>query len=116
MYPYDVEMKVIDGLPVVFVKGYCGQEAGQKLVATVDKVLRNGDIKMVIDFSECRLINSPGSVGVMDATLKIVDDFKGKVCVTGLDDIKIQVFKMVGVFPLAEVTGSFKDGIALIKK
>jgi len=87
---------------VIEVEGYYAAEAGQETKTIVAELLANDRINIIMDFSACRLINSPGVVAIMQVAMEVVEDFGGKLVLVGLDDLKVTVLEMAGVIPLAD--------------
>ncbi|MBF0406322.1 MAG: hypothetical protein HQM10_03130 [Candidatus Riflebacteria bacterium] len=111
MNSFGVEVKKTENVQVVLVTGYFSEDAGKRLFSLVSDLLLKKNLSFVIDFTNCNLINSPGVVALMNTTLKIVDDYKGKLCLIGVDDLKLTVFKMAGIFPLADQADSIEEAI-----
>lgn len=100
-----------DGIAVISVTGYFSVPTGKELHALVDDLVRGGCTRYIVDFSECKLINSPGMVLMMELAMKIIDDHRGALVLTGLDTFKVSVFTMTGVLPLATVFPTVADAL-----
>ncbi|MBU1108447.1 MAG: hypothetical protein KKB51_17360 [Candidatus Riflebacteria bacterium] len=86
---------------IMVISGYFSSEAGEMLSQQIEELLRNGTIKFIFDFAACTSVNSPGAASILDITLRIHDDFRGKVFITSLRALMKNLFEMVGIFPLA---------------
>lgn len=101
---------------VMAIGGYFTMETGDELQERAREAFRRGRLRFVFDFTNCELINSPGVAGMMDLCLRILDDFRGKAVICGLDELKNSVFKMVGILPLVDVAGTLDEAIAFLTK
>ncbi|MBF0547506.1 MAG: STAS domain-containing protein [Candidatus Riflebacteria bacterium] len=112
------EIKVItkNSIPVLQVSGYFSADSGTKLEEIVEGLLQKGSLFMVVDFSNCKLINSPGVYVLMETAMKIVDDYCGRILLCGLDELKLSVFTMAGVFLFAEVAKTCEEAVQNIKQ
>ncbi|MBF0498496.1 MAG: hypothetical protein HQM09_00050 [Candidatus Riflebacteria bacterium] len=111
MQSFEIKTVELDGIPVFVIKGYFEEKAGEKLAQEADRYLQQGRIILIIDFGECLVINSLGVASMLDLTLRVVDDFKGRVFFSRLDQLKTSVLKMAGAIPLAEPCASNEDAL-----
>ncbi|MFZ2959288.1 MAG: STAS domain-containing protein [Candidatus Ozemobacteraceae bacterium] len=116
MSVFSLEMDIIDGITILLIKGYFGFDAGSEATKLVEHHLGSGERRFVIDFSECRLISSPGVVDLLVMICKIEDDFGGRVIITGLDPLKTSLLEMAGVIPGVESAYDRATGIELLRK
>ncbi|NLI75043.1 MAG: hypothetical protein GX442_01220 [Candidatus Riflebacteria bacterium] len=114
--PFSIDLRHEEGVPVLEMHGYFGQDAAARVQEIVTGLLAKGQIRMVFDFTPCKLINSPGVVGIMKVTMQIVEDFQGDLAITGLDNLKFTVLDMAGVFPMAQRATSRPEAFQLVKK
>jgi len=98
-------------ITVFTVKGYFEEKAGKELAKEADRYLQQGRFILIIDFAECLVISSPGIAALIDLALLVIDDYKGRVILSGLDRLKTSVLSMSGVIPLAEVAPSIEDAL-----
>ena len=113
MDSYTLNLRDHQQIPIIAVTGYFAAEAGQESRTVVRELLEKGQTRISMDFSECRLINSPGVVAIMQIAMQFVEDYSGRIVLVGLDDLKITVLEMAGVLPLAETADSL-DQAAMI--
>lgn len=99
---------------VLDIHGYFADEAGAALEQAVEELLHAGVLSFVLDFSSCNVISSPGIAALMDITLKITEDFQGKVALCGLDDLQRKVLNMAGIINIAAEGGSREAAVALV--
>jgi len=103
MEPFEIHFTEREGVTIAVVKGYFNAEAGELLSDKIDRLGLKGIVRVVVDFTHCSLLNSPGVTSMVDIVLKISEDFAGKIALVGLDNLKLQVLKTVHVIPPAEV-------------
>ncbi len=115
MEPFTVTQKEMEGISILGVGGYFAADAGRKVQEKVGALLKDGKVYIILDLSACKAINSPGVASVMDVTMKILDDFKGKLVLVGLNRLMVSVFTMAGIIPLAETGTDVSEGIRKIK-
>ncbi len=116
MQGFEYELKEKDGFPVIILKGYLEITAANQLNQVGDSLLKSGKNLILIDFSQCPNINSPGVVGVVDLTYKVVDDYAGVLVITGLTPFQAKVFGLANVFPKALAAPTIDEGITLLKE
>ena len=116
MQSFDVQAYENGAVVVVVISGYFTGEAGEAVNNAVEKYVLAGKIRFLMDFSKCTLINSPGVASLLDISMKIVDDFKGRLVLCGLDQMKWTVLKMVRIIPLAETARDIQEGLQIANK
>lgn len=115
METFDFTLREVDGFPVVDVLGYFNDEAGDLLEKLTVPLLENGRVDLILDFSQCKVINSLGVAALMELALKYVDDYQGKLVFCSLDKFKFQVLNISGVLPLIQVAADVKDAVETLK-
>ncbi|MBF0547248.1 MAG: hypothetical protein HQM08_22600 [Candidatus Riflebacteria bacterium] len=113
---FEIKQKLMDNIPILPVSGYFSGDTGIKMDQIVTDLLQNGNKYIIIDFSNCKIINSPGVVALVETTMRIVGDFDGKLVIFGLDELKVSVFFMAGIFPLAKLARTQEEAILAIKE
>jgi len=98
---FEINITETQGIAVCSVKGFLNDLAGAELNDKVQALLKKGKINIVIDFTGCKVINSPGTSFISELVWIINDDFKGKVFFLGLDKLKKNVFATIGILPPA---------------
>ncbi len=111
MEPFEIKPEEVSGIPVIRVSGFFNDRAGDQLNAIAQEILRKGKNKIVLDFSATKVINSPGTSLLTELVWVVNDDFKGKILLSGLDKLKLNVFKTVGIIPPAEVVTDIETGV-----
>ncbi len=109
---FTIDVRQEGEIPILTVKGYFSQETGDKAMEVVDGLLDQGRRNFVMDFSDCSLVNSPGTVMVLKIAMKVVEDHKGIFVICCVDELKFTVFDMAGVFPLAEKRDSLPEALS----
>jgi len=101
--------------PIIIIKGYLARDAGDKLIAQVEKLAGEQMSNFIFDLSQCKVISSPGVAAIMSITFKVLDDYQGKVVLLGLDQFKIQVLKMSRVIPMAHSVDTLQEALDFLK-
>ena len=114
MNSFSLEASSIQGFPVIRLAGYLAADSREPFFALVEERLEQGEIRMVFDFSGCTLINSPGVVVLMDLAYRVVEDFKGRLVLTGLDELKMRVLKIAGMFPRIQSAPTIQAGVEML--
>ncbi len=115
MESFEIIRVDLEGFPCLKIKGYFNKETGTAILPIVDELLGSGKVKILIDFSECTVLNSPGVSAVLAITMKIVEDFQGKLVLFGLNELKLSVLDFTGVTELAQTAKNPADAIQLVK-
>ncbi len=87
---------------VVEISGYFDGKAGAELTGQLAPFLKAGRKFVVIDLVTCDLLNSPGVTALLELSIKITEDFLGKLIICGSNPLMNEVFTMAGVFPIAD--------------
>lgn len=103
-----------DGIAIISVKGYFQKEAGLALKEKLLPILKAGTTRIVVDFTLCELINSPGVAQLLWLVLRISEDFLGKPVFFGLSPLISEVFTMAGVLPIAQQAPDRERALALV--
>lgn len=114
MEGFTITITPISGIPVVSLSGYLNEEGGVQLHQKMDELLRSGQVRLVIDVAACKAMNSPGVASMMNLVMKVNDDFQGGVIFVGLDRLKTQVFKMVGIIGLSRQVPTIAEALAIL--
>ncbi|OQA09664.1 MAG: hypothetical protein BWY66_00464 [bacterium ADurb.Bin374] len=83
---------------VVRSTGYLDENAGMSMRKAVEEAFPKGFRNFVLNFEGSPVINSQGIAQLIEITEIVVDEKKGKLAYTGLNDLTMNVFKMVGLF------------------
>jgi len=100
------------GQVIIDCSGYYDEEAGKKIQEALNPFLARGRVLIALNLGRCGTVNSLGIASILDLAMQVIDDFKGKLVVTGLDPLKKSVFEVTGVFPLAEYAGTIDEALA----
>ena len=115
MENFILNIQETDDLAVFFVKGYFNDEAGEKIDDSAGVFLSKGKKILILDFSECVVINSLGVASLMGLAIRVTDEFQAKLIFSGLDPFKNQVLLVSGILPLVEVASNVQEGIEISK-
>ena len=116
MSNFDITDILTEDFPVIGVSGYLAAEAGERLHEVVFRHLKEGRVKIILDFANCTLINSPGAVILTDLILEVSQDYKGMVIAVGLDGVKITILKMTGAANYCQTGKNIQEGVDKLKK
>ncbi len=112
----DLRETVHEGFVILHVIGYCEAELGARLVERIESLARAGNTRIVIDLATCSIINSPGVASLLDAALRLVEDFRGRLVLCGLDRLKTSVLSMAKVLPMVPATADVPTAVALLQE
>ncbi|MBF0547793.1 MAG: hypothetical protein HQM08_25370 [Candidatus Riflebacteria bacterium] len=89
--------------------GPFGEDAGKAIETLVKKGLGEGYTDFLIDFGGTKAISSPAVAAILNSTEEIVDVHSGRVVLTGLTELNVKVFEMVGILLFAEIAPSAEE-------
>jgi|GEM_PF-3471780 len=98
-----------DGV-IYYVTGYFSQDAGNEVYDSVDEYLKKGKKKVVMELSDCQVLNSTGISILMDLQGKIRDDYSGELLFEGLTSTQCVALRVVGLIPLDSKPGKTPQG------
>jgi anti-anti-sigma factor len=104
-----------DGVFIVHVTGYVSLATVGDIQKVVDDFLARGGRAIILDLTECPAINSHGITAIMTMTMRVTDDFQGNVVIVTLDPVKVSVFELVGIFPIASLARNLPDAVRVAK-
>ncbi len=111
----EIDSTEIKGFPVFLPKKYLEISMAKKINGLVEACLNCGKNHILIDFSQCPTIISPGVVGVLELMYKVVDDYGGVLVISGLSDFHARVFTMAHIFPEARRAATLEEGIEILE-
>ncbi|MBF0499054.1 MAG: STAS domain-containing protein [Candidatus Riflebacteria bacterium] len=111
MESFEIKFDESLAYPVFHVKGYYSDHTGAQVAEKANQLLRGGKVRLIIDFTECFSINSPGIASLMDLGLIVTDDFKGRLILTGLNTLCLKVLNIAGIIPFIESTPTIPEAI-----
>lgn len=106
---FTVRVQTKGELVTVYIKGALVEDAGVALAAEVTKKIDEGNKRFVFDFGHSLTISSPTVATILDLAERIVDGKSGKLIVSGLTDLNMKVFEMVGIFLYAEACPTVQE-------
>ena len=107
--------EIRDEIPVLSVAGYYEKPAGMKVNEEAAKHFESGKICLILDFSKCDVLSSPGVSTLVELAVDVSDNFGGSLFICGLDKLKEKVLKLVGLHTMAEVKNSFEEALQAAK-
>jgi len=99
---FSIKIEVHGEVVVVYTQGPLTEDAGNELMSEVSKKLSENFTRYIFDFGHALTISSPSVAAILDLAEKIVDGKGGRLVVSGLTDLNMKVFEMVGIFLYAE--------------
>ncbi|MBI3037424.1 STAS domain-containing protein [bacterium] len=115
MDSFEITVQELENVVIFGVKGYFAQEAGDELRRRAEPILKAEKFNIIVDLSACSIISSPGVAQLMDLTFSILDDYKGKVVICGLDALKTKVLKLAGIIPVVETCENLEESKEFFK-
>ncbi len=101
--------------PVVYLQHYCNDETLEGMGDEICNLCDQDKNKIVFDLSKCELINSLGLGELLDVILMIVQDYDGSAVVTGINALQQRLFKLTGVFPIAQSAASLEEALDFLR-
>jgi anti-anti-sigma factor len=89
-------------IAVAFLEGFLDESAGQELITAIQAKIDAKFTRFVFDFQKVRNISSPAVAAILDLAEKITDTLSGKLLISGLSELNLKIFEMVGVFLYAD--------------
>ena len=106
---FSIKIEERGQIVVVFVEGFLDDTAGQNLILEVGKKLEANFNRFVFDFKNVRNVSSPAVAAILDLSEKITDNHSGKVIISGLSDLNLKIFEMVGIFLYADACATTQE-------
>ncbi|MFZ2959915.1 MAG: hypothetical protein WA705_23800 [Candidatus Ozemobacteraceae bacterium] len=106
---YTIKSEVQGKIFKIHSTGPLGEDAGQELESLVKEGLAKNHRHFVFNFGYAKAISSPAVAAILNAIESIVDGNGGKACVTGLTELNMKVFEMVGILLYAEMCATLPE-------
>lgn len=103
-----------NGFPIVRFQNYCTNETLEGLADKVGHLCDKDKNRLIFDFTSCEVINSLGMAALLE-TLMIVQDYEGRVIISGLNAIQQKFFGLTGVFSLSTQADKIADAFGLLQ-
>lgn len=94
---------------LIYTHGPLNEEAGAAIVKLVQEKIDQGVTRFVVDFGLAASITSPCVASILEIAEKIVDEKSGRLVFSGLTDLNLKVFEMVGILLYAESCQSLQE-------
>lgn len=85
---------------VIRSSGYLDENGGATMRKAVEDAFPKGFRNFVLNFTNSPVINSQGIAQLIEITEIVVDEKKGRLAYVGLNDLTMNVFKMVGLLKM----------------
>lgn len=99
---------------VLSTDGPLNEEAGVRISEEAEKLLSQGVTRLVFNLGHALTISSPTVAVFLDLSERIVDGKGGRVMFSGLTDLNLKVFEMVGIFLYADACPSVQEAEAQV--
>ena len=114
MTNFTLAQKPLDDVVVLEVTGYYDIHCGSSVLTAAGTKIEGGSTKFILDLTPCRIVNSSGIASIMDLSVKVIDDARGRLVLIGIDALKERVFKMAGILGVVERAADLDEALALL--
>ncbi|MBF0406900.1 MAG: STAS domain-containing protein [Candidatus Riflebacteria bacterium] len=115
MDSFKIAESELNGISILTFDGYCAKEGGAALKDKTHEILQKEKCRIILDFTKCSIISSPGIAAILEVVMEVIDDCKGELCIVGLDKSKKHFLQMTGVIPLAKTAATVEEACVLVK-
>lgn len=115
MNSFELTESEFSGFPLLTFSGYCAEDGGSRLQDMVAALLEQEKCFVIIDFTECTVVSSPGLASILDLVMEICEDYRGAIVFVGLDEGKEKFFNMTGVLPIAKTAKTLEKALEILK-
>ena len=98
------------------IRGYFNDEAGRHLQGGLKPLLKKGANRVLLDFSLCEVINSPGVAALLETAVEVIEDHRGMLVLCGLQETSQDILQMAGLFTYATAAADRTAGLAALEK
>ncbi len=111
---FNLEVSPTTSIVNVQLRGYVDQDLVGKVCVALETPLSQRKNRVIIDLSQCSLINSPGVAGLIDLIMAVQEDHFGKVAFSGLSALINEVFAFAGLDSYAMICTSHQEAVEKI--
>ncbi len=111
MSSHMINVREESGIPIISIVGYFSEETGSEVESISEEYFRRGQARLILDFTNCKVINSPGASSLLWLVSRVNDEFSGILVMVGLREIQLCILKMAMVIPPAISVGSVAEGL-----
>jgi len=112
---FSCQVRYSEGIAVLVISGYFSGANGELLAVRAIKEAEQGYKRLILDFSDCRLTNSPGIVSLINLGIRIKEDFGGGVVICQLDPVQWKACDMSSVFEFVEYAPNVEQAIRFFR-
>ena len=110
------ELTEEDGIPVIRFRIYFeGEKMGPEISVLVQSLLEKKQTHIIMDFAACPVVNSVAFGVLLKTGALIVDDFQGRLLLTGATGVLTKVFETAGVTVFGEIFPTVPAAIKSIR-
>lgn len=95
---------------IFHVSGYLNSLVGEILEESVRGKVKNGKMKLIVNFGETRMINSVG-VSIIIGIVEMMAEKGGVLAFTNLSRVNRELFDITGVSELVNIFNSDEDAL-----
>jgi len=112
MAGFGVERKDVNGVSVLYIKGYLDAHTAPEFEQAIRQLLNEGRYKIVVNFKDLSYISSAG-LGVFMGFIEEIRNNKGDIKLSNMTDKVFRIFDLLGFPSLYEI---FQDEQEAIEK
>lgn len=99
------------GIYLVRPSGYLDETGGVELRLAFDVPLQKGFKKFLLDLKGAPVINSQGITQILELGEALLYDQKATLAITGLSELYLDVFQVVGITKFAKIYGTEEEAL-----
>ena len=99
------------GVLIVGISSYFNDQVGEELLRHVETRLQQGIKSVVLDFSGCDVVNSPGVAALFDLAYKVKEEFRGRIAACHASQLVSEVFDAVGLSSVLQMYKSRAEAL-----
>lgn len=109
----DCQIKVEskNNVAIVLTDGPLTEIAAREWSAVVRQKIDENFTRFVFDFGHTRAISSPAVASILEMAEIIVEERKGKIVASGLTDLNLKVFEMVGLLTYLDPCINYQEAL-----
>ncbi|MBF0407120.1 MAG: hypothetical protein HQM10_07190 [Candidatus Riflebacteria bacterium] len=104
-----ITFEKVDGILIIRSNCPLGEDSGKEIERLAKAALDEGSLDFIIDFGMTKAISSPAVAAILNTTEEIVDLKNGRVLLSGLTELNVKVFEMVGILFYADIASNIEE-------
>ena len=106
---FGIKVEVRGKVAIIILDGFLDETAGQAMHQAVQQKIDEKFTRFVFDFQNVKNICSPSVAAILELAEKITDTLSGKVVISGLSELNLKIFEMVGIFLYADACNTVQE-------